>query len=682
MATLVQRLSNQQIDEAKAKEQGPPKEKEEDRFITSLAAHVTTKWDRAWQAKQPHLQKMKRNKRRRQGRYSTKRLQAIRALYGAEYQPVWANITETKCRAAEAWLKDTILQPGDAPWDLEPTPSPELPPLVNEMVQQQTMDKMLKAAAEAAVMAGQKPDVMSLVNHMEAMAPMIEDMIKKEIKKHAKRAAEEIKEKIEDKFREGHWYEALEECIYDLVTYGTAILKGPILRKETIRYRAFDQSSGGFTPTVEERIVPVFERVDPNMFYAGPDNSGIDDGYCFHKIPFTRSDLYGLIGIEGYDEDAIRRVLDQHRDGGLEEWTSRDSEKKDLDGKSAGIYPTEKIDCLEFWGSVPGSLLKEFGIDDVDITDEQKEYEVAIWLIGAEVIRAILNPSATGYYPFSKASFARDPDSFHGRGVPELVSHAQDVANVTSRSIVNNVAIASGPQVELNIDRRAPGASKNIWPWKVWETTTKGMNEAKAVNFYAPPMVTDKLMAIYRLCIEIADEDSGIPRYAHGEGGAGGAGETASGLSMLITSSARGIKAIVKNIDKGLIEPSVQKMYDYLMDYEEDEFDTLGDIKIVAKGSTSMIAKEQQAVRRNEFLINTNNPTDLQILGLTGRSELLKMAADSMELDVDKIFSEEAATAMQPLLPQGAAPPPAAENTNEAGDAAQGKDFQLEERGE
>jgi len=35
------------------------------------------------------------------------------------------------------------------------------------------------------------------------------------------------------------------------------------------------------------------------------------------------------------------------------------------------------------------------------------------------------------------------------------------------------------------------------------------------------------------------------------------------------------------------------------------------DFKIVAKGATALLEKEQQAIRRIEFLQMTNNPTDI-----------------------------------------------------------------------
>ena len=72
-------------------------------------------------------------------------------------------------------------------------------------------------------------------------------------------------------------------------------------------------------------------------------------------------------------------------------------------------------------------------------------------------------------------------------------------------------------------------------------------------------MIADKLMVIYEKFSGIADEHSGVPAYAHGGQDVKGAGDTASGLSMLMTSAARGIKGVIKTIDRSMIEKAVER---------------------------------------------------------------------------------------------------------------------------
>lgn len=688
--TLVKRVGNAQVDAnntAEAKKKIPPKKAS--KFVDNLAAYVKKKFERAKDNCEKQHDLMLEHKRQRAGQFDPRVVAAQKELFGAEYEPVYMMLTETKCRAFEAWVKELILAPTADPFDLHPTPVPELPPAAEQIAKQKVLESLQRAAMEHAQMTGMQPDQRMIMAEMSRLAPAIKEMSEKEMRKQAKKAAEKMKEVISDQMREGRWHSAFEECLFDLSTYGIAILKGPVNRMVIHRWRDLNMLTGEFVPKVEERIIPVFERVSPLDFFPGPNNSDINDGYVCHRTHFSRKDLSDLIDVEGFDTDAIRRLLDKQEEGGLFSTTSEmvDTERRDLEGKESFITAEDQFECIEYWGTISGKMLKEFGIDKGVVKDDQKEYFAAAWVCGDETIKAMINPNPLGTIPFSKANFVEDPDNFWGRGgIPKLIKHAQLLANMAARGIMLNVAIASGPQIELNTDRMAPGASGKIHPFKVWKTTNAGMAEGKAVNFYAPPMVTERLVAVYNFCSSLADEDSGVPKYAHGEGDQKGAGKTASGLSMLMSTASRGIKAVINNIDNGLIAPSVQKMYDYNIDFEEITVDLIGDVTVVAKGSTSLIAKEQQAVRRNEFLANTNNPTDLQILGAKGRREVLREAAESLELDLDKIFDEEEEIMRMAGLPLPAAGPSPASaqqaNLDAAGNPVQGKDTQLEERGE
>ena len=336
---------------------------------------------------------------------------------------------------------------------------------------------------------------------------------------------------------------------------------------------------------------------------------------------------------------------------------------------------------MEYQGSASGKLLKEWGLSEKEIPDEHKEYEIVAWLIGTHIIKAMLNENPTGGKNLFKASYEDDPDSFWGGlALPEMLWDIQTAACSIARAIVLNVAFASGPQIEYDKDRFPDGVAPKFYPLKLWASTGSVMAAGKAVNFYVPPYVADRLQNTFDFYRSLADEYSGIPRYMQGE--VDSASKTASGLSMLITNSSRGLKGILTNIDSGVIGPVVEAQYLLNLEYEDDS-ELMGDCKAVGKGAASIIAKEQLALRRKEFLAETNNPTDLQIIGLKGRRELLKAGAQSLDIDIDKVFDEDAVA--ENMAMGGAAPgmnpsPVPTENpnmVNAAGDRTGGADFAL-----
>ena len=59
----------------------------------------------------------------------------------------------------------------------------------------------------------------------------------------------------------------------------------------------------------------------------------------------------------------------------------------------------------------------------------------------------------------------------------------------------------------------------------------------------------------------------------------------------------------------------------------------MGDVNIVARGVNAMLKEEKQEIRRTEFLAATNNPADLEIIGMEGRRELLREVAEGIDLE-------------------------------------------------
>jgi len=135
----------------------------------------------------------------------------------------------------------------------------------------------------------------------------------------------------------------------------------------------------------------------------------------------------------------------------------------------------------------------------------------------------------------------------------------------------------------------------------------------------------------------LADEYTGIPRYMTGDSPAGGAGRTASGMSMLMSNAGKAIKQVVANIDGNVISPVIDRLYYYNMRYGTDP-DLKGDINIVARGAVSLIVKEQAQVRQNQFLqIALTSPFAQQIIGVEGVAELLRQGAKTLDMNPDRI---------------------------------------------
>lgn len=603
-------------------------------LIGNLCAHVRKQWSYARDAKRNTVEeRMLQSIRARRGEYDPDKLAAISAMGGSD---VYAMLTSVKCRAAASWLRDVMLTNGtEKPWTIRPTPIPELPPNMTESIVQQVAKPMTDMLMSTGA---PMPDTQVL----ELMGTLRDQALNK-VRAQARTMADRMEAKMEDQLSEGGFIHALNQFIDDIVTFPGAILKGPVVRnKNSLKW--IPAADGTYTVDVQKQTILEWERVSPFNIYPSAEAEGVNDGYLIEKHRLSRSDLNDLIGVEGYDSAAIRMVLDLYGSGGLRDWLYDDVGQAAAEGKSAVnilVNPDQLIDALQYWGSVQGKLLLEWGIDKKEIEDPTREYHCEIWVIGPYVIKATLNYHPLGEKPYYKASYEEIPGSFWGNSPADLIRDAQTVVNAASRALVNNMGLASGPQVVVNVDRLAPGEDvTQLRPWRIWQVGSdpignNGSATVPPVSFSQPDSNVPELAGIIKTFMDLADEWSGIPKYLTGDA-PGGAGRTASGLSMLMSNAGKSLKQVVANVDNYVMRPMLTRLHFWNMRYGDDP-DLKGDIHIVVRGANALVAQEAAQVRRNEFLAATNNPTDMQIIGPDGRAQVLREVAKGLDLDTDQI---------------------------------------------
>lgn len=620
---LIQMANNQQVDEME-KQQAIPSmpPPTSTRLMTRLSAYVRECWNKAYEAKQPIQIQLLTNLRSFNAEYDPMDLQEIRKLQGSE---TFLSLTPTKCIAVLSWLTDIYDQP-NPPFDIDPTPRPELPIELENQIRIQVIQEITGLINQYCEATGNDPQEVM----MKAL-PDVRRRIQEKITDKAKTGIDELKLTMSDQLTEGGWYEAFDECLFDMVVYKAAILKGPIFRKQRRFKRVLSPSGHMYENSIQDVVIPTFERRSPFNIYPAPQSVGAQSGYLCDLDSLSVKQLYNLIGVEGFNEAAIRRVISIYKNGGLREWARMSFETTKLQAEQQStMLDDNMIDVVEFWGDVAGDILLEEGMSRQDIPDPDKRYDVCVWLVGGEVIKAMLNPNPMGLKPYVVRSYVTIPGLFWGKSLPELISDLQRICNAITRAIINNAAMSSGPLVELDSER-IPLADRAMYPWKVIESTDKQMTGSPAVRYYQPENTAVALTKVLDVFIRLADQYS-VPSYSHGDTNIRGAGKTASGLSMLMSSANRVVKRVVKNADD-LVKSSVTHLFFYNVYFNADQFTFIGDVNVVAKGIGSVIQEEQQAMRRIEFLNATNNDIDAQILGREGRRELLREVAATIDLD-------------------------------------------------
>lgn len=554
------------------------------------------------------------------GEYSASKLADISQFGGSN---VYSKLTSVKCRGATALLRDVFLG-ADTPWEISPTPEPTTPEDVTTGVEQLVATEMQEMEARGIPVSPEQ---------MEKRRTQLHIAAKRAAMKTAKETAKRAETKIYDILLEGGFNKALTEFLIDLPIFPLAVLKGPIVRVQEMIKWVDGQA------TIVKRPKLCWERVSCMDIYMTPGAADISDAEIIERIQLTRRDLNALIGVPGYDEDAIRSALADYDKGFTHAGIAIDSERADLEDKEDPVTnESEDIDSIEYHGMIKGQLLLDKGFSKSVIEDADLDYAVTSWVVGNHVIKTQINPNPHKRHPYFATSYEQIPGSPIGQGIPEIIKDAQDVANAALRSLVNNMSIASGPQVAVNEERLSSSTNPDtLYPWKRWrfESDPMGNNE-KVIDFFQPKSNANELLSVYKEMSVIADEVSAIPRYMTGSSGVGGAGRTASGLSMLMNNSSKVLQNVAASIDSDVMEPLLQRLYDMVL--LTDTTGLLnGDEKIVVRGVQVAVQKEQDRMRRLEFLQITANPMDAQIVGPTGRAAILRALATDLGLPEESI---------------------------------------------
>jgi hypothetical protein len=603
-----------------------------DPVVQGFAGHIRKYWYQARQAKEMTAeQRMLQSVRQRRGEYDPDMIAQIAEQGGTA---IYMMLTSNKCRAAASWIRDVMVtSTDDKPWTIEAPPVADMPPQLLQEIMAVAQQQLMKV-----MQAGQNPTDFEV----RQMLMALKDVGMAQLQDMAQQDAARMERKMHTQLIDGGWVRSFGEFIDDITTFPAAFMKGPVVRKRP--KLKWMQGPTGWAPDVREELALEWERVDPFMMYPAPDASNIEDGWLIERHKLQRADLNALIGVEGYSDKAIRAVLEAYGKGGLREWLYVDQAKATAEGKATigvATNPSELIDALQFWGSVQGQMLLDWGMDEGEIDDPLAEYPIEAWLIGNWVIKAVMNPDPLGRKPYYKASYEEVPGAFWGNSVADLCRDSQAICNAAARALVNNMGLASGPQVVYNVDRLPEGEKiTQIFPWKIWQVTSDPMSGSQPpMQFFQPQSMSQELMMVYNQFSNLADEYTGIPRYMTGDSPTGGAGRTASGMSMLMGNAGKSIKQVIGNVDDRVIEPAIDRLYYYNMRYGTDP-DLKGAVNVVARGAVALMQKDAAQQKQSQFLqVALGNQMVQDVVGKEGIAELIRNAVKTLDMPADEIVA-------------------------------------------
>jgi len=582
----------------------------------------------------------------------------------SEKSRIFVKITKTKVLAAFGQLVDVIFGTGKFPIGITETKIPE-----GELANAYLDTQVAPPGIESTMGGGELPDDVdgnTLDNPYDVgyegdgkvLKPgasfgngLFEDSIEDQLSEQlieglspnpaaleispAQKAARRMEKLIHDQIDESKGSSEIRNALLESALLGTGIVKGPFnFNKKLHKWDTDETGERNYNPL--EVRVPRIEFVSCWDFYPDPGATNVDEcEFVIHRHKMNKSQLRGLRNMPYFNEDAIRECIQQGAN-----YEEKDFESQLKDDSRADEYESN-FEVIEYWGIMDAEYARAVGIDLADDIDDLDEVQVNAWTCGNQLLRAVVNPFTPYRLPYHAFPYERNPYNFFGIGVAENMDDSQQIMNGHARMAVDNLAMAGSLVFDVDESALVGGQSMEIYPGKIFRRQA-GM-PGQAIHGLKFPNTAPENMMMFDKFRQLADEQTGIPSYSHGQTGVQSMTRTASGMSMLLGASSLNVKTVVKNLDDFLLRPLGEAFFQWNMQFFEGGLDVKGDLEVKATGTNSLMQKEVRSQRLTTFLQTAQNPAVAPFVKI---SKLVSELAYSLDLDPEEILNDPEEAAM------------------------------------
>ena len=603
-----------------------------------------------------------------------KSFENYRGLYGkkirfreSEKSRVFVKITKTKVLAAFGQLVDVVFGTGKFPIGISETKIPEgelenahldtqnpvpgietTPEIQTEETVEEPMDNPYDVGYEGdgkvlrpGATLGKGLFEESLENQADEAGLLAEGFVPipqiPELSP-AQRAARRMEKLIHDQIEESNGSSEIRNALLESALLGTGVIKGPFNFNKTLNRWTNEEGERQYKPL--EVRVPRIEFVSLWDFFPDPSATNIDEcEYIIHRHKMNRSQFRALKNLPYFDKDAIRECLMMGPNYEEKYYENQLRDSEHTEGAENTNY-----EVLEYWGVMDAQSAREAGIELSDDVDELDELQINTWITGNKVLRVVVNPFSPHRLPYHAFPYERNPYNFFGIGIAENMDDSQQIMNGHARMAIDNLALSGSLVFDVDESALVGGQSMEIYPGKIFRRQA-GM-PGQAIHGLKFPNTANENMMMFDRFRQLADEQTGLPSYSHGQTGVQSMTRTASGMSMLLGAASLNIKTVVKNLDDFLLKPLGEAYFQWNMQFFEGSLDVKGDLEVSATGTNSLMQKEVRSQRLTTFLQTVQNPAIAPFVKI---SKLISELAYSLDLDPDEVLNdqEEAAIAAQ-----------------------------------
>lgn len=551
----------------------------------------------------------------------------------------YPKITRVKCVSMLSRLMNLLFQAGDMNWGVEPSAVPNL----SQEDLQSVLDKLMPPPNQAQSMSA--PGAMPA----QAAPPPDDETIEQAIREFARKRASRLELEIQDQLQElggsrSVDYVALcRKVMASGIQYGAGILKGPFVEEQQQRKWAQD-ASGRMVATTYTAYRPRFEFVPLWDYY--PDMSAKTLAQMegqFQRIVMSKHQTIMLKQRPDFLADQIDVFLKQSPTGNY----VRRAFETELKANGVQLNVSEtgrnKFEAVMWEGYVSGRELADCG---VLVTNDQLSEDVRaqVWMLGDTVIKAALDPWSTldtdgDMKQFHHFIFEEDETFLLGNGLPNIMRDSQMGVCAATRMTLDNGSIQR--VFEMNTELLSANQDlTTITPDKIFyrDDDNPATVQYPALKTIDLPMKLQELQGVVRMFQDFADQETFVNAATGGDMQKGPSEpfRTASGASMLRGDAALPFKDVVRNYDI-FTESVIGAILNFNRNFNPDP-KLKGDFKPIARGATSLIAKEVLGAQLDN-LAQTLTPEEKQYVKMRN---LVRERVRVRDLAVEDIVMDDA----------------------------------------
>lgn len=505
----------------------------------------------------------------------------------------YPKITRVKCISVLSRLMNLMFPGNERNWELRASPSPDL-----------DVADVKQAIADAQKKdkdAGVEPDM-----GLEWVMAAIQQL--------ADKRADALSKYIDDQLEElggdqTYDYIALNRRVLQSgILYGLGVLRGPFARETSSTVWEVDHTG---QPSVKKvkTYKPMFEFLPVWDFYPdmGAKIFQSMDGY-FTRVVMSRSQLLELCKREDFFKTVIRSYLSHEGQVGNYKAMEHETLLREM-GVRVNVNEqkpeTQKYEIIVWHGPISGAFLASAGVE-VDEDKLADEIDAEVWTVGGHIIKCEMNPwvalgvKVKTVHPFI---FDEDDTSPIGQGLPNVVRDSQMSIAAATRMLLDNASVICGPNLELNMDLLLPNQDvSSTSAYKMWyrEGTDQSAQFPAVKNIQIDGHLPE-LLQVIELFMKFADQETFVGPATGGdmEKAPSEPMRTAAGASMLRSDAALPFKDIVRAFDS-LTQSIIESLVQFNKKFNPTRAPE-GDYNVIARGATSLIAKEVRGMQIDQL---------------------------------------------------------------------------------